>query len=172
MPPYLAIPHYHLSKLPITTKIAVTAFVVSLLAGFIFIGAVLYPERTRYTTRGAAVNFAGTEHLQERGVIVDQEVSGKTRRQLIDIVHPHSLLIPILFFILCHMMEMSYAPRGLKIGLYVSAAVAMLGVTFAPFWVSASLGLSFLLAPVVLLLLTTFAIMAVVPVFQMWTVRA
>jgi hypothetical protein len=171
MPPYLASPHFHLSRLPVTTKWALTFFDLSLLAALVFVGVAVFAERTGYTRQGVEVNVVGTDHLQEKGVVVDQEVAAKTKRQLYDIVHPHSFLMPVIFFILCHLMEMAYAPKGLKIALYVGSGASMILVTFAPLLIRASLGFAVLLVPATVILLVSFTVMIVAPAVQMWFPR-
>lgn len=171
MPPYLASPHFHLSRLPATTKWALTFFDLSILTGLVFVGVALFEERTGYTRRGVEVNVVGTDHLQAQGVVVDQEVAPKSKRQLYDIVHPHSFLMPVIFFILCHLMEMAYAPKGLKIALYVGSGAAMMLVIFAPLLIRASLAFAALLIPATVILLVSFAVMIVVPAIQMWFPR-
>lgn len=168
MPPYLAAPNYHLSRLPVTTKWALTVFYAMVLAALVFAAVPLFGERTGYTRRGVEVNVAGTDHLQDRGEIVEREVAGKTTRQIYDIVHPHSFLMPVIFFILCHLMEMSYAPKAAKIALYLAAGAATLLVTFAPLLIHASLKFAIVLIPAVVTLVLTYATMIFVPAVQMW----
>jgi hypothetical protein len=171
MPPYLASPHFHLSRLPVTTKWALTFFDLSLLAALVFVGVAVFAERTGYTRRGVEVNVVGTEHLQAQGEVVDQEVAAKTKRQLYDIVHPHSFLMPVIFFILCHLMEMAYAPKGFKIALYVGSGASMTLVIFAPLLIHASLAFAVVLIPATVILLASFALMIVLPAIQMWFPR-
>ncbi|MBI4565749.1 MAG: hypothetical protein HY716_13740 [Planctomycetes bacterium] len=171
MPPYLAVPHYHLSKLPITTKVALTVFYAALLAALGFSAWPLFMERTGFTTRGVQVNYRGTEFLQERGVIVEREVAAQTERQVYDLVHAHSFVIPVIFFIVCHLMEMCYAAKAFKLALYLLGGASMLGVTFGPLLIHASAGWAVLLIPSMVVMLITFGIMILVPGIQMWMTR-
>jgi hypothetical protein len=170
MPPYLSIPHYHLSKLPITTKIALTGFTLLLLFAIGFVVFSYFPERTKFTTEGVKDNFAGNEWRQERGEVVEQERAKPSERQIYDIVHPHSFMMAVIYFILCHMMEMCYAPRWLKIGLYVVAFVSLAAVLVAPLLVWNKLAWAPIVAPSVVVLMATFAVMAITPTVQMWVV--
>jgi hypothetical protein len=136
-----------------------------------FVVAVYYPERTKFTSEGAKDNFAGNEWRQEKGEIVEQERAKPTERQIYDILHPHSFMMAILYFILCHMMEMCYAPRWLKITLYLTAFLSLAAVLLAPLLVWSKLSWSWLVAPAVVAMMGTFAIMTVLPVVQMWMVR-
>lgn len=174
MPPYLSIPHYHLSKLPVTTKVALTCFTLTLTAAMAFVAFAVYAERTGYRTQGAKLNYLGDEKVREMGEAVDEKVmvQAKSKRELYDIVHPHSFLMPVIYFILCHLFEMSFAPRWLKIGIYVLAAVSMMAVIFAPVLIAAAPAFAALLAPAVVVMLLAFAGMALSPTIQMWVVRA
>lgn len=169
MPPYLAIPHYHLSKLPVTTKVALTCFSAAVLGAILFVTLGVFMERTGFRTRKVQANFAGDERVtRETGHRFEEMYSEPSRRALYDIVHPHSFMMPLLYFVLCHMMEMSYAPRALKIGLYVGAFASMLVVTFAPLLVSWSIGLAPLVIAAVLVMSATFTVMTALPPWQMW----
>jgi hypothetical protein len=171
MPPYLSIPHYHLSKLPITTKIALTCFSLLLLFAMGFVLLSYYPERTKFTTDGAKDNFAGNEWRQERGEIVDQERAKPTERQIYDIIHPHSFMMAIVYFILCHMMEMCYAPKFVKIGLYLTAFLSLATVLLAPLLIWNRLSWAPIVAPAIIVMMGSFVLMTLSPVIQMWVVR-
>ena len=96
MPPYLAIPHFHLSKLPITTKVALTGFVLALLSAILFVGVAVFAERTEYKKSHVQANFAGDERVtRETGQKFDKMISEPSRRSIYDIVHPHSFMMPL-----------------------------------------------------------------------------
>jgi hypothetical protein len=169
MPPYLATPYFHLSKLPITTKIALTCFSGALLSGILFVTLGVFMERTGFETRKVQANFAGDERVtRETGHRFEGMHSEPSRRALYDIVHPHSFMMPLLYFVLCHMMEMSYAPRAVKIGLYLGAFASMMVVTSAPLLVAWSLGFAPLVTAAVVVMSATFAVMTAIPPWQMW----
>lgn len=169
MPPYLAIPHYHLSKLPVTTKVALTGFALSLVAAVLFVGMAVYAERTGYDTPRVQANFAGDERVtKETGRTFEQMHAEPSRRAIYDIVHPHSFMMPLIFFVLTHMMEMSYAPRAAKLALYIGSFVAMMLSIFAPLLVWTKISLAVIVSPAVTVLMLSFLIMSGVPVWQMW----
>ncbi|MFN3486966.1 MAG: hypothetical protein ACK44W_15985 [Planctomycetota bacterium] len=169
MPPYLSIPHYHLSRLPVTTKVALTGFSLSLLGAILFVTIAVFGERTGYEVRGVQANFAGDERVtRETGAAVDHMVAEKSRRALYDIVHPHSFMIPLVYFVLCHLMEMTYAPRGFKIALYAGSFLAMALVTAAPLLVAWKLAFGWVVIPAVVGLGGAFLVMIVLPTWQMW----
>ncbi len=171
MPPYLAAPHFHLSRLPVSTKIALTCFSLLLLFGMGLVALRLYPERTRFTTEGAKDNFGGNEWRQERGEIVEQERARPTERQIYDVLHPHSFMMAVIYFILCHLMEMCSAPKFVKIALYLIAFVSLVAVLLAPLLIWNRLSWAPLAGPAVATMTGSFAVMTVVPVLQMWCGR-
>lgn len=169
MPPYLAIPHYHLSKLPVTTKVALTCFSAAVLGAILFATLGVFMERTGFETRRVQAHFAGDERVtRETGQRFEAMYAEPSRRALYDTVHPHSFMMPLLFFVLCHMMEMSYAPRAAKIGLYVGAFASMTVVTFAPLLVAGSIALAPVVPVAVVVMSVSFAAMAAIPPWQMW----
>lgn len=169
MPPYIAIPHYHLSKLPVTTKVALTCFSAAVSAAILFVTLGVFMERTGFRTRRVQANFAGDERVtRETGQRFEEMYAEPSRRALYDVVHPHSFMMPLFFFVLTHLMEMSYAPRGVKIGLYIGAFASMIVVTFAPLLVSWSIGLAPVVPAAVVVMSVTFGVMTVVPPWQMW----
>lgn len=169
MPPYIQIPHYHLSKLPLTTKVALTGFSLATLVAIGFSVFAVFADRTDLSSKGVKANFAGDERLlKEEGTKVDKMYPEPSKTRLYDIVHPHSYMMPLLYFVLTHMMEMSFGSRGLKLGMYVSAFVSMMLVVFAPLLVSWSLSAAPLVIAAVSVMSLTFAYMAFVPCWQMW----
>lgn len=172
MPPYLAQPYFHLSKLPLTTKLALTGFQVSVLAALTFSAIPIFEERTHFSPTEIRHNFAPGEVIEDESThYYGQDrfpPAEKSDRQRYDIVHPHSFLMPILFFILCHLMEMTGAPRGLKVALYAAGFAGMMFVIFAPVTLHRWPALSVGMLPALLCLWVSFATMILVPAGSMW----
>lgn len=173
MPPYMQIPHYHLSKLPATTKVALTGFSLATLAAILFSALGIFGERTGFETRRVQANFVGDERVtSETGVPLQEMVAEKPKRHLYDIVHPHSFMMPLIYFVLTHMMEMSYARRATKMVLYVLGFVSMMLTTFSPLLIAWRIGFAPLLTASVIVMSLVFTILAVVPPWQMWLVKS
>ena len=169
MPPYLAIPHFHLSKLPATTKVALTGFSLALLTGILFVAFAVFKERTGYKVRNVQANFAGDERVgRETGQKVEAMYAEHNERSINDIVHPHSFMIPLIYFVLCHLMEMSYGPKAFKMTVYIVAFVGMMGVIFSPLLVWSNISLAGVVIPAVVGMLGCFVVMILVPTWQMW----
>ncbi|MBI4244062.1 MAG: hypothetical protein HY606_08240 [Planctomycetes bacterium] len=145
MPPYLAIPHFHLSKLPITTKIVLSLFLLSLFSGILFVGATFYPSRLSEEEESAK-NFTdktGDSLLGLKSDFAKHQIMKATdemkkgleendRRHAFMVVHPHSFLMPVVYFILTHLCEMTLLALWFKITLYVTSFIAMMLSIFAP----------------------------------------
>jgi hypothetical protein len=172
MPPYLAPPYFSLSRLPVTTKIGLTCFSLMILGALAFSGFVIFNERTGFKTDRTHANFTGPEALsQERQdqLFKESRLPGeKSDRMRYDIIHPHSFLMPILFFILIHLMEMSRAPRALKILIYLTAFLSTVLVIAAPWLVAQGGAWAPVMIAAVVGQLGTYAVMVVVPTAQMW----
>ena len=165
----MAIPHYHLSKLPITTKVALTGFSLATLAGIAFSVFAVFADRTEFKAKNVKANFVGDERVtKETGEKLEKMYAEPSKTRLYDIVHPHSFMMPLLFFVLTHMMEMSYGGRNLKLGMYVAAFLSMMIVAFAPVLVAWKLSTAPLMIAAVVVMSLTFTYMAAVPPWQMW----
>lgn len=176
MPPYLAPPYFRLSRLPVTTKIALTCFLLAILGALAFSAYPLFAERTRFRLQEVRDNFAPVDWNDPEAISYYSQAgrlppSEKSLRQRIDIVHPHSFLMPILFFILCHLMEMTPAPRAFKIVLYLAGFAAMIFVTCAPLTMHRWPALAPAMIPALLTLWGSFALMALWPGAFLWLDR-
>lgn len=195
MPPYLAMPYFHLSKLPLTTKVGLTMFYLSLVAGFVFVAVSYYPMISEHSYEQAK-NMLGKEigareayrdHFapqeQAREVMkkqgapdsdIDEAVRTQQqgqKRKASDIVHPHSFLMPVIFFILIHLMEMTTLWQKAKIPLYTTSGLCMILTVFAPLIVLNAPGLAVLCFGAMYLMLTCFTAMALGPLYPMWFVK-
>lgn len=169
MPPYLAIPYFHLSKLPLTTKVALTGFSLAVQAAILFVAIAVFGERTDYETVKVKAHFGGSDRLAaEEGRIMEVPYGEPSRRAIYDIVHPHSFMMPLIYFVLCHLMEMTVAPKGLKVSLYLAGFAAMMAVVFGPLLVWSNLKLAFIMIPSVVVMAACFLVMLILPTWQMW----
>ena len=170
MPPYFAAPHFPLARLPVTTKVALTVFSTCMVAGMIFVAVSVFEDRTGFTTEGVQRNYLGSEEMHDRtGRFQEETAPGRPPLETAEfIVHPHSFMIPLIFFVLCHMMEMTAAPKWLKLSVYIGSGVSMLAVIFTPALIHSFMGAAVLLVPAVVILFLSFGIMTVLPAVQMW----
>ncbi|MBI2933361.1 MAG: hypothetical protein HYY16_17085 [Planctomycetes bacterium] len=169
MPPYMAVPQFHLSRLPLTTKVALSCFYAATFAAIAFTAFAVFAERTHWRTAEVQANFAGDERVtEETGRTFDRMHAAPSRRAIYDVVHPHSFMMPLLYFVLVHLMEMCASRRAFKMTLYLGAFASMMLAMFAPLLVWTSLSLAVVVVPAVALMLGSFALMITVPAYQMW----
>ena len=192
MPPYLSMPYFHLSKLPLTTKVGLTVFYLSLSAGFIFVGMIYFPriledpkEQSKNMLKQEIGDVAATrnhfapqemtrEVMKKQGAPskdIDEAVETNRKgqeRKAYDIVHPHSFLMPVIFFILIHLVEMTTLWHRAKIPLYVGSGIAMIVTVFAPLIVLNAPGLAPFCFGAMYVMLLAFLAMAMGPMYQMW----
>jgi hypothetical protein len=195
MPPYLAMPYFHLSKLPLTTKVGLTMFYLSLVSGFVFVGLSYYPMVSQHAY-DQSKNMLGkdlgapdayrdhfapqelTREVMKKQGAPEADIEQAARdqregqkRKASDIVHPHSFLMPVIFFILIHLMEMTTLWQKAKIPLYVTTGACMILTVFAPLIVLSAPGLALPCFGAMYVMLLCFTAMALGPLYPMWFVK-
>ena len=170
MPPYRANRHFHLSRLPVATRAGLTIFCLTILGGLIFTAVSVFGELTGYTTKGVQINYIGSEaYAEETGKIPETFHAAKSRREVNEmIIHPHSFLMPVIFFLLCHLMDMCFAPSWLRMTLYVGSGLGMIAVIYAPAMILADMTMAAIMVPAASAMLLGFTIMTLIPTWQMW----
>ncbi len=148
---YTLSPKLHLSRLPLPTRVLLTAFVLSIEAA-LAVGGLKYTDRAEFTPAGARLYWNGDATADHGDGLLPGEAeiedtrpaagrpaaSRKTTRFLIDIVHPHLFTVPIVLFILLHLLILTRLTDRWKIALTVHA-FASCGATFGlPFLVAAT----------------------------------
>jgi len=172
---YTVILGMHLSKLPLPTRILLSLFVVSILVA-LWVGSLKYTQRAEFTPGGANRYWHGDESAGdgfdalERGVAPLPE--RKSTRYLLDVVHPHLFTVPIVLFILLHLLILTRLPDPLKIALHVHAFASLAATFGLPFWVAArgAGGTGFVVAGANLLL--SFVGVGAILLFETWWPRA
>lgn len=181
--------------MPLTTKVMLSGFYAALAAAIVFVGVTYFPhlmdeqkEKTRKFSgerigmaRAVRDHFAPQEltreRLQQLGAAKEQieeavrEESEGPRKEAYDIIHPHSFLMPAIFFILGHLMEMTTVRRWLKITLYVVAFVSMMATVFAPLIVFTWPGLAAASLGLLYVMLGSFLAMIVLASVHMWVIK-
>ena len=142
---YLTRQRLHLSRFHPLMKVLLTLYVASVAAG-VWVATLKYTDRADWTPHGAGTYVAGeandggdADELDvfgdplggtPEGVMAHEALS---RRQLVDIVHPHLFSVPLVLFVLGHLLHLTRLPDVLKLAINVGAFVSF-GVTFgAPF---------------------------------------
>lgn len=84
------------------------------------------------------------------------------------VVHPHSMIIPVMFFILVHLTEMTRLNGVFRLVLYSISFLGVVGVIFAPLYVWSVASMAWILIPSVFMLAVTFLFMTFNGLYQMW----
>jgi hypothetical protein len=147
---YTLSPKLHLSRLPLPTRVVLTCFVVMIEAALL-VGAQKYRDRAEFTPAGAQrylhgdapATAPGEELLPgeddiEEGGGLRAEAPRKSARQLVDLVHPHLFTVPIVQFILLHLLILTRLPDRWKIGLTLHAFLSCAATFGLPFVVASS----------------------------------
>ncbi len=144
---YTLTPKLHLSQLPLPTRLLLTGFVLSILAA-LWVGSLKYTQRAEFTPSGAQRYWHGeAESGNESGGRIDDGIvdvgpdalaERKSTRHLVDIVHPHLFTVPILLFILLHLLILTRLRDGVKIALQLHAFASFAATFSLPFLVAGS----------------------------------
>lgn len=182
MPPYFSNPYFSLSKLPATTKIVVTCFLLSLLSAVLFVGLTFYPQRAadeeeavRNFMKAGAGSHTGLKADFGKHQIMDvtdemkAELRESAKRHAYMVVHPHSFLMPLVYFVLCHLCEMTSLAARFKTAVYIVSFLAMALSVFAPVLIWYSVSFAVLCHYSFYTMLAGFAVMIVCPLVQMWS---
>ena len=145
---YTLSPKLHLSRLPLPTRVVLTCFVV-LIEAALLVGAQKYRDRAEFTPAGAERYFHGdaavdgaTEPLLPGEDLIDataaaQPAPPKSTRFLVDVVHPHLFTVPIVQFILLHLLILTRLSDRAKIALSLHGFGATAATFGLPFLVAA-----------------------------------
>ena len=127
MTAYYKMPGFTLTKSNLSTKVLITAFLITVLAG-LWVALLQYTERAGTSgrdatewVRGNDSDLAATEFKPE-----------KSFRELLSITHEHAFSLPILLFVLLHLVGLCTLSEKLKITLYLAGFLALLGSLAGP----------------------------------------
>jgi len=162
MSQYYKMPAFNLRHASLSTKILLTCFLLFTLAGFT-VALLYFHDRTQLEIEGIQRYYKGDEAAM---------VFPKTRSELIAITHPHAFSMPMLLFILCHLVALCRIPEWLKSTLYVasflSAACVLAGPWLTTYYSPAN---AWFLAASGWVLTVSFAAIALLPLIEMWLPR-
>lgn len=172
---YLTRQRLHLSLFHPLMKVLLTLYVLSVGAG-LWVAALKYTDRAEWSAAGVERYVHGTEGASAEDdpfgdpfAGLDAEiVEGKSRRELIDIVHPHLFSIPIVLFVLGHFLHLTRIPDWLKGTINVTAFVSF-GATFGlPFVVVDQATLAPLLYVSGWAMLVSFVLLCGITLWETW----
>lgn len=181
---YTVLRSLHLSKLQLPTRLLITWFVLSIDVALV-VGAIKYSDRAVFTPRGAADYWRGTGAPQDGAdaplLPGEDEIEGrdaapapsapKSRRFLVDTVHPHLFTVPIVLFVMLHLLSLTRLPTAWKVAIDAHGFLAFAATFGLPFWIATGGGGATLFVIAGSNLLASFVAVSAILLFETWLVR-
>ena len=131
MTQYYKMPGFTLANANASTKVLLSLFLV-LVAGGLTVALLQYADRAGLSGTGAVEWIAGNE-----GDLAASEIKpAKTYRELLALTHDHAFALPMLMFVLLHLVALTSIGERKKIALYV-AGFSSLALALAGPWLVA-----------------------------------
>jgi hypothetical protein len=127
-------PNFSLASASPSTKVLLTLFLAAVLGG-LAVALLQYCDRAGLGARGAIEWVRGNEDDPEPAEIK----APKTYRELLSITHDHAFALPLLLFVLLHLVALTAISEGAKIALYTIAFFSLFATLSAP-WLIAYVG--------------------------------
>ena len=164
----------HISLFHPLMKVLMSLYILSVGAG-LWVATLKYTDRAEWSTQGVELYVHGDDDRAEEDPFGDplagleENVSeGKSRRELVDIAHPHLFTIPIVLFILGHLLHLTRLPDWMKLTINVAAFTSFLGSFLLPFVIVNDATLVPVLYVSGCTMLISFVLLCVVPLVEMW----
>lgn len=182
---YTVIPNLHLSRLAVSTRVLLTLFVLSIDVG-LWVGSLKYTQRAEFTPTGAARYWhgdpdaaaadgrngdeilPGERTIEDRARGVPPPAERKSTRFLVDVVHPHLFTVPIVLFILLHLLLLTRLSETMKIAFHVHAFVSFAATFGLPFLVATNGGGATWFVIAGANLLASFVAVSAILLFETW----
>jgi hypothetical protein len=178
---YTVLRSLHLSRLQLPTRLLITWFVLSIDVALV-VGALKYSDRAEFSASGATRYWhgAGAAATGEQAPLLpgEEEIEGrgteppigaaKSRRFLVDTVHPHLFTVPIVLFVMLHLLSLTRLPTGWKVALDAHGFLAFAATFGLPFWIAASGGGAWLFVAAGSNLLLNFVVVSAILLIETW----
>ena len=171
---YLTRQRLHISQFHPLMKVLMTLYIVSVGAA-LWVAVLKYTDRAEWSTEGVRDYVDGSESAVEDdpfgdplGALEEGYAEGKSRREIVDIAHPHLFTVPIVIFILGHLLHLTRLPDVLKLLVNAAAFLAFMATFLLPFLLvdDASLASAMFISGWVLLV--SFVLLCLIPLLDMW----
>ncbi len=177
---YLTRQRLHLSRFHPLMKVLLSLYILSV-AGAVYVATLKYTDRASWSSEGAAVYVAGTAGADAAADPFRDPLGGTTegiahaegmsRRELVDIVHPHLFTVPIVLFILGHLLHLTRLPDKLKLAINAGAFLSFFATFLLPFAIHSQRALAPLLIASGSVMLLCFALLCAIPLWETWLGR-
>ena len=176
---YLTRQRLHLSRFHPLMKALLTLYIASV-AIAVWVGTLKYSERGTFSPAGAGVYVRGsdaaggtpaTDAFGDPFAGTPEGIArkeGLSRRQLVDIVHPHLFTVPIVLFILGHLLHLTRLRDRWKLAVNAGAFLSFFATFVSPLLVTNRAALGWLLFGGGCVMLASLAALCLVPLWEMW----
>jgi hypothetical protein len=173
---YLTRQRLHLSLFHPLMKVLMSLYILSVGAGM-WVATLKYTDRGDWSPIGVELMVHGDSTAAEAEVevfndplagIADGNHEGMSRRELVDIAHPHLFSVPVVLFLLGHLLHLTRLPDWLKLTINVGAFGSFLATFLLPFLVVENATLAPLLYASGSVMVLCFALLCIVPLAEMW----
>ncbi len=172
---YLTRQRLHIARFHPLMKVLLSLYIVSVLAAM-WVATLKYTDRGEWSFGGVREFIAGSADTShdpfgdpmggtEEGLAYAEP---KSRRELVDIVHPHLFSIPIVLFLLGHLVHLTGLRDGLKLAINVTAFGSFLVTFLLPFAVVTRPGLTPVLVVSGSVFVASCVVLCLVPFCSMW----
>ncbi len=164
----------HISLFHPLMKVLMSLYIVSVGAG-LWVATLKYTDRADWSAQGVELMVHGSEERAADDAFGDplaglepETHEGMSRRELVDIAHPHLFTIPIVLFILGHLLHLTRLPDWLKLGINVAAFGSFLATFLLPFLIIENATLAPALYISGWTMLVSFVLLCAIPLVEMW----
>ncbi len=167
MTAFYKMPGFTLANASLSTRLLVTLFLLAVAAGLV-VSLLQYGERAGLGAGAAEEWLLGNESdPSAREIKVE-----KSDRELLSITHEHAFALPILLFVLLHLVALCTIPDGAKIALY-SVTFGAYACSLGGIWLTARAdpAWSLLLRVGGMVMTACIALGCALPLFEMWLAR-
>jgi hypothetical protein len=148
---YTVLPKLHLSRLQLSTRVLLSCFVLSVDVG-LWVGSLKYTDRAVFSAAGARDYWHGAapvsadpadsilpgeSQISDAGEPPRAGAQRKSTKQLVDAVHPHLFSVPLVLFVLLHLISLTRLPEKAKVALHVHGFASFAATFGLPFWIAA-----------------------------------
>ena len=172
---FLTRQNLHIARFHPLMKVLLTLYIVSVLAA-LAVAALKYTDRAEWSADGVERLVAGSGPAADdpfgdpfagtgEGLVAEP---GMSRRELVDVVHPHLFSVPLVLFVLGHLLHLTGLRDGLKLAVNVTAFTSFLATFLLPFAVADHPALAPALYVSGCAMLASFLALCLVPLASMW----
>ena len=167
MSQYYKMPGFSLSNSDAATKVLLTLFLVSVLGG-LAVSMLKYLDHAGFSVEEAQQWIKGNEGNFK----VKEQRYEKTYNELVSITHDHAFALPMLFFVLLHLVALCTISQKAKIALYLAGFLSLWGSLGGPWLIAyAGTGWTWLMMVSGMTMAAVIVFSAVLCLWEMWLAR-